>query len=387
VADRSAIEWTRGADGSPGATWNPVRGCTKISAGCKNCYAERFAERWRGVPGHPFEQGFDVRLVPGALELPLRWRKPRNVFVNSMSDLFHEDVPFEFVDRVFAVMALSYWHTFQVLTKRPARMREYLSHTRGERNVLVRVLNHARELEKPRGYVHPDGLGWPYRNVWLGVSVEDQRAADERIPELLATPAAVRFLSCEPLLGPVDLSKWFGGPGSPVRVDNPGPTVEPRTVGGGHARSEPSGSVTGNVAEPQLDPAGAAASRTRPSTSWVIVGGESGPGARPMHPAWARSLRDQCVAAGVPFFFKQWGAWGDFTTATPKPSAIEDRIFTADGEVLGAGGGRGAQARGMVEVGWEARGAAWMSRVRKKRAGRELDGRTWDEMPEVTPCR
>jgi protein gp37 len=368
MSDASTIELTD-------ATWNPVRGCSRVSTGCERCYAEVFAARFAG-PGRPFE-GLTrrtpggprwtgkIRLVPEALEIPLHWRKPRRVFVNSMSDLFHEDVPDDFIHAVFAVMARSRHHTFQVLTKRPARMRALLSRWQSE------------------GLTMREGCGVTLPNVWLGVSVEDQRAADERIPELLATPAAVRFLSCEPLLGPVNLSKWFGGPGSPVRKDNPGPTDEPRTVRGGHARSEPSGSVTGHVAEPQLDPAGAAASRTRPSISWVIAGGESGPGARPMHPAWARSLRDQCVAAGVPFFFKQWGEWADSTAVDPKPRAIEDRIFTSDGEVLGAGGGRGSAACGMVEGDWRERGAAWMSRVGKKAAGRELDGRTWDQMPEV----
>lgn len=234
MSDGSAIEWTD-------ATWNPVRGCTKISPGCKHCYAETFAERFRGVPGHPFEQGFDLRLVPDALELPLRWRSPRRIFVNSMSDLFHEDVPETFVRQVFDVMRLASQHAFQVLTKRSARMAEL-----------------ARTLDVPN-------------NVWMGVSIENEDYTS-RIDDLMRVPAKVRFLSIEPLLGPIRRLSLDG-------------------------------------------------------IHWVIVGGESGPRARPMDPGWVRSIRDQCAEAGVPFFFKQWGG------------------------------------------------------VRKKVAGRLLDERTWDEMP------
>lgn len=225
MSDGSAIEWTE-------ATWNPVRGCTKVSAGCKHCYAETFAERFRGVKGHPYEQGFDVRLVPEALDLPLRWRKPRRIFVNSMSDLFHEEVPESFIVDVFATMMEARRHVFQVLTKRPERMRDFLASRPSERPTLP--------------------------NVWLGTSVEDQAAADERIPHLLATPAAVRFLSCEPLLGPVDLDMVV-------------------TEGTG-------------------------------CLDWVIVGGESGRKARPCDVSWVRSLVGQCRAADVPVFVKQLGA-------------------------------------------------------------------------------
>jgi protein gp37 len=240
VSDRSAIEWTD-------ATWNPVRGCDKVSPGCKHCYAEVFAERWRGVPGHPFEQGFDLRLVPEALSKPLGWRAPRRIFVNSMSDLFHEDIPDDYIGKVFDVMASCPQHQFQLLTKRAARMFEWVNDN-----------------------FHPH-----LPNVWVGVSVENQKYADERIPYLMGTPAAVRFLSIEPLLGPVLLGEAW----DPARIN------------------------------------------------WVIVGGESGAGAREMKAEWVRSLRDECVAAGVAFFFKQWGG------------------------------------------------------VRKKIAGRTLDGRTWDAFP------
>ena len=214
MANKSSIEWTE-------ATWNPVTGCTKISPGCAHCYAERFAERFRGVAGHPYEQGFDFKLWPGRLTLPLQWAKPRLIFVNSMSDLFHEAVPMPFIKEVFGVMESATQHIFQLLTKRPARLVELVS-----------------------------ALPWP-DNVWIGVSVENQRWA-HRIDDLRDVPAAVRFLSCEPLLGPLKLD---------------------------------------------LD-----------GIDWVIVGGESGPRARRMRTEWVRSIRDQCRATETPFFFKQWGA-------------------------------------------------------------------------------
>lgn len=219
MSDRSAIEWCD-------ATWNPVRGCVKISPGCKHCYAETFAERFRGVPGHPFEQGFDLRLVPEKLEDPLRWRTPRRIFVNSVSDLFQDGVPTEYIAAVGRVMEQTPWHTFQVLTKRHERLAELLS----------------------------TDLSWlaELPHVWFGVSVEDRLYGLPRIAALREAPAVVRFLSIEPLLedlGPLDL-------------------------GGMH---------------------------------WVIVGGESGPRARPMREEWVVSIRDQCRRARVPFFFKQWG--------------------------------------------------------------------------------
>jgi protein gp37 len=219
MSDRSRIEWTD-------ASWNPVRGCTKVSPGCAHCYAETFAERFRGVPGHPYEQGFDLRLVPEKLAEPLRWRNPRKIFVNSMSDLFHEEVSDEYIGSVARVMRAASWHTYQVLTKRSERMRD----------LLLGPLAFAGELP----------------HIWWGVSVENRRHGYPRVEHLRAAPAAVRFLSVEPLLE--DLG-----------------TVDLRGI------------------------------------SWVIVGGESGHGARPIHPDWVRSLRDQCAAAGVPFFFKQWG--------------------------------------------------------------------------------
>lgn len=241
MSDDSKIEWTD-------ATWNPVTGCTKVSPGCDHCYAETFAERWRGVPGHHFEAGFDVTLRPERLEQPFGWRNPRRIFVNSMSDLFHDAVPDEFIAQVFATMAQAGWHTFQVLTKRHGRMRSLLS---GDR--LWKAVE-----DVAQGYVR-----WPLPNVWLGVSVEDQKRADVRIPALLDTPAAVRFISAEPLLGPVSLWHLIDPKGSGVE--------EPR----------------------ELD--------------WIIAGGESGPGARPCELDWLRALRDQCEWSGSAFFLKQLG--------------------------------------------------------------------------------
>lgn len=245
MSDHSTIEWTD-------ATWNPLRGCTKISPGCAHCYAETFAERFRGVPGHPYEQGFDLRFVPEKIAEPLRWSAPKMVFVNSMSDLFQKEVPDDYIVAVARVMKLSNWHTYQILTKRSERMRDLLS---------TKLRDAAAE-----------------EHIWWGVSVENRRHGLPRIEHLQSAPAKVRFLSIEPLLedlGPLDLR----------------------------------------------------------GISWVIVGGESGPGARPMKPEWVRSIREQCKSAEVPFFFKQWGG------------------------------------------------------VRKKSAGRSLDGETYDEIPAQTGRR
>lgn len=218
MAENSSIEWTD-------ATWNPVTGCTKITAGCDNCYAERFAERFRGTPNHPFERGFDLQLRPKRLDQPLSWRRPRMIFVNSMSDLFHKDIAVDFIDRVFDTMEAANWHTYQVLTKRSSLMRDYLKR------------RYAGSAAPP--------------HIWCGVSIEDAQAAT-RLRHLREAAAAIRFLSIEPLLGPVG----------------------------------------------DLDLSG---------VSWVIVGGESGPKARPISPDWVREVRDQCVVQGVAFFFKQWG--------------------------------------------------------------------------------
>jgi protein gp37 len=225
MADGTGIEWTD-------ATWNPVTGCTKISAGCDNCYAERFSERFRGVRGHPFESGFDLTLRPERLHQPLTWKRSRMVFVNSMSDLFHKGVPEEFIDRVFDTMEAANWHVFQILTKRSSIMRDFL-----------------RRRYKARSA--PE-------HMWFGVSIEDSKRLS-RVKHLRDSPAHVRFLSIEPLIGPVS----------------------------------------------ELD---------LTDIHWVIVGGESGPQARPINPDWVREIRDQCVTAKVAFFFKQWGGRNKKTT-------------------------------------------------------------------------
>lgn len=255
MSDKSKIEWTD-------ATWNPVTGCTKVSAGCAHCYAETFAKRFSGVPDHPYEQGFDLKLWPERLNLPLSWKGRKMIFVNSMSDLFHDDVPDDFIGKVFDTMCRAKHHIFQVLTKRSDRMLtwtlKYFSSDRSEKNAKA---------------------AWP-ENVWLGVSLENQDYT-WRIKHLQQSPASIRFISIEPLLNSVSLD------------------------------------------ESLLD-----------TIQWVIVGGESGPRARPMKPQWVDGIQEQCKKYRVPFFFKQWGT------------------FNASGK-----------------------------RVGKKAAGRVLGGRTWDEVP------
>ena len=309
MGDRTGIEWTD-------ATWNPVTGCTKVSPGCDHCYAESIAHRFAGTPAYP--NGFDITLRPERLTQPLRWTRPRRVFVNSMSDLFHKDVPEDFIDSVFGVMAANVahtrpTHTFQLLTKRHGRLRSYLSAPDVRQRIALAAAQRTDEdhADRVHEFVLYGARMWPLPNVWVGVSVEDQARADLRIPALLQTPAAVRFLSCEPLLAPVDLSRHL----DPERDCRCGvPAME---GAGQHAAS--------------------CGCLTQPEIGWVIVGGESGPGARPMQPEWARQLRDQCTAAGVPFHFKQWGEWA------PAPDVLQ--------------------------------------RVGKKAAGRLLDGRTWNEEP------
>ena len=283
----TSIEWTD-------RVWNPVTGCTKVSKGCQHCYAERVFHRPYGRDQWPNGDGTfrarrftDVECHPNRLDIPLHWRKPQRVFVNSMSDLFHEDVPDSFIDQVLAVMALCPQHTFQLLTKRPERMRDYLSHTTGVGNVLTRVLKAAQSIEMPRGRHKPDGPGWPLRNAWLGVSVEDQATADERIPLLLETPAAVRWASYEPALGPIEFrEQWMHKQGCPSLSGWAGGLLPCSCASRRDALSA--------VEFPRLD--------------WIVVGGESGPGARPFDVAWARSTVEQCKAASVPVFVKQLGA-------------------------------------------------------------------------------
>jgi protein gp37 len=302
------IEW---AD----ATWNPVTGCTKISDGCWNCYAERMAKRSAGRYGYPADEPFRVTMHPNRLEEPLRWRKPRRVFVCSMGDLFHGDVPFEYIARVFGRMHSAPQHTFQLLTKRPERMAAFVD---WYQETWLKGFPHA----------FPD----EYQHVWLGVTAETQAMADERIPLLLQIPAAVRFVSCEPLLEPILLDD---GHASYLTCNNDctdqdEDACESYTISGECFRG----------------------------IDWVICGGESGPGARSMHPDWARSLRDQCTKNGTAFFFKQWGEWAPNclcgtknahpTTPRPRPGKM-----------------------------------GCMFRCGKKAAGALLDGREWRDMPTL----
>lgn len=355
---KTNIEWATD-------TWNPIVGCTIVSPGCTNCYAMKTAgartkhtAKYEGLT-KPSKAGpvwtGEVRFWEKALLDPLKWRDPRRVFVNSMGDLFHEDVPDEWIDRCFAVMALAPQHTFQILTKRADRMHRYMTElvkgpwagrvtvvdeggtSRPGTDVWMRVhsamvdmlpltsadvLNRAAAWQDER---YPDGDGfmrkWPLPNVWLGVSCEDQARADERIPLLLDTPAAVRFISAEPLIGPIRLMwSWL--------------TQDVECEIEGQKRSH--------------------------GIDWVIAGGESGPKARPMHPNWARSLREQCSTYRVPFFFKQWGAW-----------APVDSVASEEAESL------------ELQNRYEYLDGCDFIRTGKKAAGRVLDGRTWDQYPEA----
>lgn len=320
--NKTAIEWAE-------YTWNPITGCTPVSEGCANCYAKRMAKRLAGRGGYPADEPFRVTLHPERLEEPLRLKKPRQIFVVSMGDLFHDDVPDEFICRVFAVIALTpVKHRFLILTKRPHRMREF-------------ILGLPQRDETFRLWVRAGGE-WPLSNLWLGVTVENQARADERIPILLQIPAAVRFVSVEPMLGPVSLESQLGSAAESRRVLN-----------GWHG------------------------------IDWVICGGETGPKARPMHPDWVRSLRDQCRDAGVPFLFKQWGEWApadqiphEAAIASPQLGPDRVRWMAVDGRVSETG--KGEMQRGDTLV----------LRVGKRAAGRLLDGEIWDQYPNEGgwPC-
>jgi protein gp37 len=273
MSDKSGIEWTD-------ATWNPTVGCTKVSAGCDHCYAETLVNRFAGT-SPAFPTTFDIVNLRSDrfLTQPLRWRKPRRIFVNSLSDLFHKDVPDDFIARVFAVMAACPEHTFQLLTKRHGRMRSLLSSEEFPPAVLAHWVG--------GGWTPLDPNWWPLPNLWLGVSAEDQDAADLRIPALLDTPAAVRWVSAEPLLGPLDLhsnddgqNHWLPDFG-PQYDDGSG---EPVCAGHGVSRCRHCSSI-----------------------DWIVAGGESGAHARPMEHKWVRDIRDQSAAAGISFLFKQWG--------------------------------------------------------------------------------
>lgn len=344
----SDIEWTD-------ETWNPTTGCDRISPGCDHCYALTMAGRLKRMGQAKYQRdgdartsgpGFALTVHPDTLDQPLRWRKPRTVFVDSMSDLFHVGVGEEFITHVFATMSIAPQHTFQVLTKRPQRMAAWANDTFGMDTQADWIAAGATFLTRSWGWDRPvifdpraEGYhaqtdpnyerrlwpGWPLPNVWLGTSIESDRYTF-RADHLRATPAAVRFLSCEPLLGPV----------------------------------------------PSLDLTG---------IDWVIVGGESGPGARPMQPDWVRDIRDRCEEAHVPFFFKQWGAWLPYEPDPQPPFWAGQDGDLIDGHHLPA-----ALSEGDPVTGWWAPDLehdAIFRKAGKKIAGRELDGRTWDQMPAV----
>ena len=330
---RSTIEWTD-------ATWNPTRGCARISEGCRNCYAERIAARFCAV-GQPFF-GYAERspmggrwtgeasLVPDALEEPLHWRRRRNVFVNSMSDIFHHDIGDHDIAAIFGVMLAAHrrrGHVFQLLTKRPERMASVLGTPAFWTLANMRADIFAR-LHGVEGEPFAASAAAPPEGIWLGTSTEHQAAADARIPALLETPAALRFVSCEPLLGAMAIRHHLLG------------------------RHRPGGV----------------------GIDWVIAGGESGPGARPAHPDWIRGLRDQCTAADVPFFFKQWGAWQtvyDRDRDDPDWRRCPREQDHPGSQYLNLAGGRGFHGERVVFV----------RRTSVKEAGALLDGRTWREMP------
>lgn len=351
MGDKTGIQWTN-------ATWNPIRGCSRVSEGCRNCYAETVANRFKG-PGQPYEGlvapggqwNGNIKLVESVLDQPLRWQKPRLIFVNSMSDLFHENVPFTLVDDVFAVMASAHWHTFQILTKRPERMLEYLT----AREKTKRIRHASRNINK----CNPHDAVLPLPNVWLGVSVEDQATADERVPLLLQTPASVRWISAEPLLGPVLLQGLLAG--ESMELDD----YRQFLVNEG-TKEYPYRDNTGCI-------------------NWVVVGGESGTNARPIHPSWAQSLRDQCQEFNVPFFFKQWGEWAprsgalcgggtDFGKLDPERKKWPKVIRLGE---------HGRNTRSLENCDDDAGEEIYMQRVGKKLAGRMLDGVEWNQYPET----
>ncbi|KNY21731.1 phage Gp37/Gp68 family protein [Methylobacterium sp. ARG-1] len=361
MAETLSIEWTA-------ATWQIVTGCTIDTPGCTNCYAMKLAGT--RLRNHPSRVGLtretkagpvwtgEVRFNEQWLLQPLLWARGRNIFVAAHGDLFHPGVPDEVLDRIFAVMAASSQHTFQVLTKRSGRMRAYLSAPDLVARIIAVLEAMSREIGPGRNSRDPRGgagwncfaaaenlkLGnersswplWPLKNVWLGVSAEDQRRADERVPDLLATPAAVRFVSAEPLLGPIDFT-----------------SISTMRFRGAEVLNSLTGELQGMFGDP--------CRTTLPPLSWIIVGGESGPGARPMHPDWARQIRDACAAAGTAYLFKQWGAWGPGSLF---PDAIPgSRSYDFGDSSLGDDQ------------------SVWL--VGKKVAGRLLDGVEHNGFPEV----
>lgn len=351
MSDKTHIEWTD-------ATWNPITGCSVVSKGCTNCYAMQLAgtrlkhhESRKGLTGMtkagPVWNG-QVRFNYQWLDQPMRWKKPRMIFVCAHGDLFHENVPHQWIDRVFAVMALCPQHTFQVLSKRPERMREYLQKWYVRDSIIDRAAMMSRNGDSEFSWLKQQP--WPLTNVWLGVSVEDQATANERIPLLLDTPAAVRWISAEPLLGPIDLND--------LEVE---PFLTASAFGGHH-----------DDCFYEFDN----------GIDWVVVGGESGPKARPMHPDWVRDLRDQCKAASVPFFFKQWGEWapGECLENAPIRKTNHYAEFYNDQWHYGK-----LSAEACEDLHVDDEPDVW--KVSKKAAGHLLDGQVIQQYPEVKSAR
>jgi len=340
----SNIEWTE-------KTWNPTVGCTEVSPGCTNCYAAKMAWRLQHMPNQTVSKDYagtvkkldngklvwtgKVNMLQHRLREVIHNKKPTVYFVDSMSDLFHKDVPLYYIDQVYATMAIAHWHTFQILTKRPDRMLAWYNHKdtawanegmQGDERIRFQTY-HTYGKQKQ---ISPDKWHWPLKNVWIGTSVENQKAADERIPFLLQVPAAVRFLSCEPLLGPVSIDF--------VSIYE---ALDPR-----HGRIP---SILGGI-------------------NWVIVGGESGSGARPMHPDWARALQHQCQEAGVAFFFKQWGNWLPIDMPHNQETIAP---LKKNEQWLNQAGGQGFHGEAVYR----------MRNVGKHDAGRLLDGKEYNELP------
>ena len=348
---KSKIEWTD-------VTWNPVTGCSKISEGCKNCYAEVAFNNQRTMDypknvyrGRKFT---DVQCHEDRLQQPLKWKKPKMIFVNSMSDLFHENIKYELIDKIFAVMALCPQHTFQILTKRPERMLDYFNKhfTRHKWGIEAREFSGKKNIFANTDWgCDPDicNVEYPLKNVWLGVSVEDQKTADERIPLLLNTPAAVRWISAEPLLGKINLTEI-------TRPDHPGVHVFNALWCDVPAKDDVwNGAVI----------------------DWVVAGGESGPNARPIHPDWVKSLRDQCIEAGAAFFFKQWGEW---CPATLDYGVLRSAVFESSAKFTWIGFDGKTKNSSCYELKYPVVAIAKMG---KKKSGRVLDRREWNEYPEV----
>ena len=394
------IEWVKNPDGTAGKTWNPITGCTKISPGCAHCYAERMSKRLAGRCGYPADEPFRVTVHEDRFDEPLHWRKPCKAFVCSMADLFHPKVRFSTILRAMRSIIYTPWNTYQILTKRPSRMREFFEYwmhmgtKQGYMDPIMLALDFEGGVSDQQAakanqwyldHYNQSGRGicdlpipWPLPNLWLGATVESGDYLS-RIDDLMATPAAVRFVSIEPMLGPVDLRQWLIPQGTDHKY-----ACDIETETGGYPAS--------CLHHPGCDGCEPQPTRWDPALDWVICGGETGPGARPMHPDWVRDVRDQCVSAGVPFFFKSWGEWAPL----PEPFSYTPAVGSGNREYnLALGRYRKKHHATLLlddrPEGWPpymiregtglTDGEGGMACVGKKRAGRLLDGREWNQMP------